>query len=36
MDRCQSAMGSRLLKRWIEMPLIDVNEIIKRQKALKL
>ncbi len=35
MDRCQSAMGSRLLKRWIEMPLIDVNEIIKRQKAVK-
>ena len=36
MDHCQSAMGSRLLKRWIEMPLIDVSEIIKRQQAVKV
>lgn len=35
MDHCQSAMGSRLLKRWIEMPLIDVQEIYKRQMAVK-
>lgn len=35
MDRCQSAMGSRLLKRWIEAPLIDVREIAKRQMAVK-
>ena len=34
MDYCQSAMGSRELKRWIEMPLIDVNKIAKRQKAV--
>ena len=34
MDHCQSAMGSRELKRWIEMPLIDVNEISKRQQAI--
>ena len=34
MDRCQSAMGSRLLKRWIEMPLLDVNQINQRQQAV--
>lgn len=36
MDRCQSAMGSRLLKRWIEMPLLDVNQIYQRQKAIQI
>ena len=35
MDHCQSAMGSRLLKRWIEMPLLDVSLIQKRQKAIQ-
>lgn len=35
MDKCQSAMGSRLLKRWIEYPLIDANNIAKRQAAIK-
>ena len=35
MDKCQSAMGSRLLKRWIEYPLIDVKKIAKRQAAIK-
>lgn len=35
MDKCQSAMGSRLLKRWIEYPLIDANTIAKRQAAIK-
>ena len=35
MDKCQSAMGSRLLKRWIEYPLIDANKIAKRQAAIK-
>lgn len=35
MDKCQSAMGSRLLKRWIEYPLIDANKITKRQAAIK-
>ena len=34
MDRCQSAMGSRLLKRWIELPLLDVNKIDQRQQAI--
>lgn len=35
MDKCQSAMGSRMLKRWIEYPLIDVEKIAKRQVAVK-
>ena len=35
MDKCQSAMGSRTLKRWIEYPLIDAEKIAKRQVAVK-
>ena len=35
MDKCQSAMCSRLLKRWIEYPLIDAEKIAKRQAAVK-
>ncbi len=34
MDHCKSAMGSRLLKKWIEMPLLDVQAITQRQKAI--
>ena len=34
MDRCQSAMGSRLLRNWIERPLIQVDQIGKRQQAV--
>lgn len=35
MDKCQSAMGSRMLKRWIEYPLIEAEKIAKRQVAVK-
>ena len=35
MDKCQSAMGSRMLKQWIEYPLIDAEKIAKRQAAVK-
>lgn len=35
MDKCQSAKGSRMLKRWIEYPLIDAEKIAKRQAAVK-
>lgn len=35
MDKCQSAMGSRMLKRWIEYPLIDAEKIAKRKVAVK-
>lgn len=34
MDHCQSAMGSRLLKQWIEMPLINAKKIEQRQRAI--
>lgn len=30
LDKCQTAMGSRKLHTWIDRPLIDRNEIIKR------
>ena len=35
MDHCQSAMGSRLLKRWIESPLLKVEKINQRQEAIQ-
>lgn len=38
MDRCQSAMGSRLLKKWVEKPLVDQKKIelrLDRLEALK-
>lgn len=34
LDRCQSAMGSRLLKKWIEYPLVKVEAINKRLNAI--
>lgn len=34
LDHCQSAMGSRMLRRWIEAPLIDQKEIMKREDAI--
>ena len=34
MDHCQSAMGSRLLRNWIDRPLIQVDQIAKRQTAV--
>ncbi|MDD4642796.1 MAG: DNA mismatch repair protein MutS [Erysipelotrichaceae bacterium] len=34
LDSCQTAMGSRLLKKWIEKPLLDINMIKKRQEAI--
>jgi DNA mismatch repair ATPase MutS len=30
LDRCRTAMGSRCLRRWVKMPLQDVEEINKR------
>ena len=27
LDKCQTAMGSRMLKKWISKPLVDINEI---------
>ena len=34
LDHCRSSMGSRLLRRWIEYPLMDVKEIEKRLDAI--
>ena len=30
MDRCHTAMGSRMMRKWISYPLIDVNDINNR------
>lgn len=35
LDKCQSAMGSRLLKKWIEYPLVQEQEIAHRLDAIE-
>ena len=35
MDRCQTAMGSRLLRRWIQRPLRDTTVLLARYQALE-
>ena len=35
LDKCQSAMGSRMLKKWIEYPLVDANLIDQRLDAIE-
>ena len=32
MDHCETAMGSRMLRKWLEKPLMDVNKINDRLK----
>ena len=34
LDHCQSSMGSRMLRKWIEYPLINIEEITKREDAI--
>lgn len=34
LDRTKTAMGARLLRKWIEMPLVSVGAILKRQTAV--
>ncbi len=34
LDKTKTSMGARLLRKWVEMPLINCNEIIKRQSAV--
>ena len=34
LDRTKTPMGSRLLRRWIGQPLLEVDEILKRQEAV--
>ncbi|MDP2920008.1 MAG: DNA mismatch repair protein MutS, partial [Dehalococcoidia bacterium] len=33
-DLTKTAMGGRLLKRWLSQPLLDINELTKRQDAI--
>ena len=35
LDKTKTAMGARLLRKWIEMPLVNCNEIVRRQNAVK-
>ena len=35
LDKTKTAMGARLLRKWIEMPLVNCNEIVQRQNAVK-
>ncbi|MFE8695094.1 DNA mismatch repair protein MutS [Cytobacillus sp. FJAT-53684] len=35
LDETKTAMGGRLLKQWIDRPLVDENEIIRRQKLVE-
>ena len=34
LDQTKTAMGTRLLRRWVEQPLLDREEILKRQEAV--
>ncbi|HEX74115.1 MAG TPA: DNA mismatch repair protein MutS [Dehalococcoidia bacterium] len=34
-DLTKTAMGGRLLKRWLGQPLLDITELVKRQDAIK-
>ncbi|MGN0298606.1 MAG: DNA mismatch repair protein MutS [Lachnospiraceae bacterium] len=35
LDKTQTAMGARMLRRFLEQPLINKNEILKRQEAVE-
>ena len=35
LDKTRTAMGARLLRTWIEQPLIRKEEILKRQNAIE-
>ncbi len=35
LDKTSTAMGGRLLKKWLEQPLININEIKKRQEIVE-
>ncbi len=34
-DLTKTAMGGRLLKRWLSQPLLDINELVRRQDAVE-
>ena len=35
LDKTRTAMGARLLRTWVEQPLIDKSQILERQKAIE-
>ncbi len=35
LDKTNTAMGGRLIKKWLKLPLIDINEIKKRQNSVQ-
>lgn len=35
LDQCKTAMGSRMLRRWLEQPLLHPVEIMERQKSVE-
>ena len=35
LDRCSTSMGSRLLRRWLARPLLDLSSIASRQQAVE-
>ena len=35
LDKTHTAMGSRMLRSWLEKPLLDINEITRRQAAVE-
>lgn len=34
LDRCETAMGSRLLRQWLDQPLLNKADILERQKGI--
>jgi len=36
LDKTSTAMGGRLLKKWLEQPLIDIREIYRRQNIVEI
>ena len=34
LDKCETSMGARLIRQWIEHPLTNAAEIISRQEAV--
>ncbi|AMA64751.1 DNA mismatch repair protein MutS [Candidatus Arsenophonus lipoptenae] len=34
LDQCMTAMGSRMLKRWLNIPLCNVNSLLNRQQTI--
>ena len=35
LDKTSTAMGGRLIQRWLKLPLLDIDKIVKRQDAIE-